>query len=112
MRAAGQRIDLRIDVAVGDKQIQPAIVVKIGESRSPAHIRDRWNRDASSVRNIFEVVVAVVAVEGVVFVGEVGDKNAGISGVQIIAHCDSHASLLRAIAIHCCARWHADIGKS
>ena len=53
----------------------------------------------------------MVAVERVVLVGEVRDKNAGISGVQIIAHRDSHASLLRAISIHCRAGLHAYISE-
>ena len=53
--------------------------------------------------------MAIVAVERVVLVFEIGDEYAGIPGVQIISDSHSHAALFGAIAIHCGSRFQADV---
>src|SRR5260370_31797196 len=53
---------LRIDVAIDHEEVQPAIVVKVKESISPANIGNCAGRDSRCVRGIGETHVSIVAI--------------------------------------------------
>src|SRR5688500_2708714 len=91
---AGQRIDLRIDMAIDDKQVEPRIVVEINEARSPSDIRPRNLSNLGRHRDVAEIVVAIIAVESIVFVNEICNEDPKAAGVKVIAHRNSHRSLL------------------
>src|SRR5690242_7352112 len=44
-----------------------------------------------------EIPIAVIPVESIVFVGEVGDVERWAAGVEIVADGDTHRALLRAV---------------
>src|ERR1700730_6575105 len=62
---------LRVDVAIDDKQVDPAIVVIVKELGAPTHVRKTYRGDFSSVGNVGERIVAVVMVKRVVVVVEI-----------------------------------------
>ena len=67
-------ISLRIRVAVGDEQIDPAVVVVIEELSSPADIRKAYRGHSGIVRNIGKRIGTNVTVKHIVFIVEVGNE--------------------------------------
>src|SRR5205814_5570312 len=57
-----QRVNLRIHMAVGYKNVQPGIVVHVKESRAPAHIRIAGMSHSGSPAHIIETLGAEVAI--------------------------------------------------
>ena len=68
-------------MSIGDKQIDPAVVIVIEKLRTPAHVRQTRRRDLSRVRKIGKRIRAVVTVQRVVLVGEVGNEEIDLSVV-------------------------------
>ena len=62
-------------MTVGDKQIDPTVVVVVKKLRAPTNVRQTHGRDFRCVRKIRKRILAVVMIERVVFVGEVGNED-------------------------------------
>ena len=78
-------VDLRIDVAVDEDEVLPAGVVEVDEGVAPADVGNAGVGDAGLMRDVGEVEVAVVAIEGGVLVAEVGDGDADPAVVEVVA---------------------------
>ena len=102
---------LGVDVAVDDKQINPTIVVIVKELGSPTHVRKTYRGDFSSVGNVGERIEAVVMVERVVVVVEIGYEQVEPPVMVVVAYCYAHASLLAAVLVDCRARRKSDLLK-
>ena len=61
-RSSGNRIDLGIDVAVGDEQIEPAVIIHIKEGGAPADERISWLHQLGADADIGEIVFAQVVI--------------------------------------------------
>ena len=92
-------VHLRVDVAVDHEQVEPAVVVVVEEAVAPADKGDGGLRDAGLVADVGETVVAVVVVEHLVVVAEVGDEKADLAVVLIVAGSDAHGGDLAAVFI-------------
>src|SRR5262245_57979943 len=53
-RARWEGVNLRIDVTAHKDEVEPAVIVRVEENRSPFHIRQRRQRHSGLVRNIGE----------------------------------------------------------
>src|SRR5260370_13370752 len=102
-------VHLRVDVAVGDKQIEPSVVVDVQKARAPAEKGDGRLRDAHLVAYVSEVGVAIVAVERAVGDGEGGVIEIDEAIVGIVARGDSHAGSLAAALVQSIAAGGAGI---
>ena len=72
---------LRIDVAVGDQQIQRRVVVEVPKPDPPTEAQEGERPDTAGVRAVDEEPVGLVAIQGVVIVGEVGDCQVDVAVV-------------------------------
>src|SRR6185369_15852789 len=114
LTVAGSRWDgiyLRIHLSVNGNQIKPAIVIEIDKCGSPLHPGKRYQGDSGVVGDIAEVVLSLVHVEGVVFVGEVGDVERRAARVVVVAYGDTHRTLFGAIGRNSGAGFKTDIAK-
>ncbi len=93
--ARGQGVDLRIHVPAYDDQIEPTVIVEIDKRIAPFHPADRRQGDARLIRNVVKLPVAVVAIQGVVVIGEMRDVERWAPIVQVIADGDSHRKPVR-----------------
>src|SRR5687768_13860895 len=91
---------LRIHVPVGHEKIHPTIVVVIKKPCAPTDVRHTGRRHLRSVGKVRKRIRAVVPIQRVVLVGEVGNEKIDFTVVIIISGSHSHASLLAAVLIH------------
>src|ERR1700682_3013819 len=99
--AAGwQRVHLRIDVTAHRDEIEPAIVIEVREGRAPLYVRQRRQRDSGLIGDIGETPVTIIAIEIVVFVGEIRRVNRWAPGVIVIADSHAHRALFATIFTH------------
>ncbi len=89
-------VDLRVDVAVGDEDVEPAIVVEVDEADAPAEIAG-VEAEAGEVGVVFKGAVAEVEVEGVGVAGEVGLDDVEQAVAVEVADGDAHAGLRLAV---------------
>src|ERR1700674_3701875 len=90
----------RIDVAIGDENIEETVIVEVEEAGSPC---EKWNRgvaEAGAEGNVGEISAAVVAVKGLVIVGEGGDEEVKLAVAIVIADADAHGSLCAAFFVN------------
>src|SRR5229473_176504 len=107
-----QRVDLRIDVAVGDENVEPGVVVHVEESGAPAHVGIAGLADAGSPTDVVETLRTHVAIEGVGLLFEVGDEEAEAAAMVVIAPVDAHVAELHAFAAEGHAGEHAHVGEA
>jgi len=93
------RLDRRVDVAIGDIDVGPAVEVVVekeaGESeREEAGAAGRW-----SLRNVHEATVQLVLLERDHLVRKVDDDQAGVSGVVVAGAIDAHAGA--GVSVYC-----------
>src|SRR5271166_6224258 len=83
-------VDDWVDMAVGNNQVLPAIVVIIEKSSAPA---EEWNCRFGYphlITDVCKVGVTIVAIKRVVIVGESGVVEIGEAVVLIVANRDAH----------------------
>ena len=97
-RTGLQSVDLRIDVAVGYKKIQPGIVIHIKEGRTPANIRIAGPAHSRGPTYIVEPFCAQVAIEGIGLFFKMGHKKTQASAMVVVAEIHSHVSKFQALA--------------
>ena len=78
-------------VALDDEEIFAAVVVVVEEVDAPAGVEEGDASDAADVAVVGEAAVAVVFVEGIFLVGEVGDDHVGEAVVVVVLEVDAHA---------------------
>src|SRR5215472_6494262 len=89
---AGDRIHLRIDVPIGDEEIQPPIVVEIDKTGSPFHVEIAWLCRFRSPSEIDEALRAKIAIKVVGLLGEIGDIDTQAPTVIIVAEVHTHGT--------------------
>src|SRR6202034_945523 len=83
---------LRINMPVRDKQFLPAIVVKIGETCTPREVLVTDRPQPSLERHVLEST-AVIVIQRVVVLGEVGHEEVKPAVVIVIPDRDAHVRL-------------------
>ena len=91
------RIDVRavhfgIDVAVGDEDVEPAVVVHVEEADAPAEVAG-VDAEAGEVGVVVEVAAAEVQIEGVGVAGEVGLDDVEEAVAVEVSDGNAHAGL-------------------
>ena len=99
-RAEPVLVDLRVDVAVGDEDVEAAVVVDVDEPDAPPEVRPGSGGDARCVAAIGEDPGRTVLVQRVVVVREVRDDEVGKTVAVVVAGVDTHAGLRPAVAAH------------
>ena len=92
-------VNCRVDMAVGNDQIQPTIVVKIDKAGAPTKKRKRNLAEAGQKSYIGKISIAIVVIEHVRVVGKVCNVEADATRVVIVADRDSHSRLLSSILV-------------
>src|SRR6266446_5385747 len=111
-RAGVQRVDLRVDVAVGDEKIEPGVIVHIKEPSTPANVRIAGLADAGSPAHVVESLLAHIAIERVGLLLKMGNEEAQAAAVVIIAPVPSHVAELHPFAAKSHAGKHAHVRES
>src|SRR5205814_4964259 len=93
-----ERVDLRIDVAIGYKKIQPGIVIHIKEGRTPANIRIAGPAHSRGPTYIVEPFCAQVAIEGIRLLFKVSHKETQAAAMVVVAEIHSHVPKFQALA--------------
>jgi len=78
-------VDLGIDVAVDHHEVFPAVVVEVEEAHAPADEGNRYLRDAGLIADFGKACIAVISIERLVVVGEIGDKQVDEAVVEVVA---------------------------
>src|SRR5260370_1508870 len=97
------------DVAVGDEDVEQAIVVKIQKTGAPGKERNRRIAEAGAKRHVGKICAAIIAIERFVVVGKRGDEKVEFAIAIVIAHADAHGSLRTAFFIDGKAAEVADV---
>jgi len=108
--AGFQSVDLRIDVAVGDEDVEPGVVIHVEKSGAPADVGVAGLAHAGSPTDVVETLRTHIAIERVGLLLEVGNKEAETPAVVVIAPVDSHVAEFQAIATEGYAGKHAHVG--
>ena len=90
-------LDFVFDVAVGDKNVGPAVVVVVEEETAKTQRDQGGAADFRPRRFIHEQPVALVVIERKHLVGEVGDDDAGMAGAVVVGGVHAHAGAGHAI---------------
>src|SRR5690348_6693429 len=96
--------------ADGD-QIEPSVVIDVDKCRSPLDPGQRPQRNARSIGDLFEVPVTFIAIEQIVLVGKIRDRDGWAAGVIVITERNSHGRLLRAVIAYGRPRLEPDVGE-
>src|SRR4030095_13963589 len=102
---------LRIDMTIRYKEIDPTVIVVVKKLGSPPDVRQAHRRDFGSIRDISERVVAVIPVKRVVVVVKICNEQIQFLIVIVIANSHAHTSLLTAVLIYCRSRLKTDLLK-
>src|SRR5688572_14349823 len=92
---------LRIYVTVGHEEIGPTVVVVVKEFCAPPYIRQTHLGNFRLEGHVTKRIAAVVVIENVVLVVEVGYEEIKSSVMIVITQGHSHATLLATALIHC-----------
>src|SRR2546427_1745750 len=109
--AGFQRVNLRIDVSVGNKQIEPRAIVHVEESRAPAYVWIAGLAHSGGPTDIIESLRAYVAIERIGLLFEVRDEKTEAAAVVVIAPVDPHIAELHAFPAERDTREQAHIGE-
>ena len=97
-------------MAIGNKEVLPAIVVKIQKPRAPLHVFVRDRTEASLVGNIFKAS-SIVVIESTVILSEVRDQKVQPAVVIIVAHSDTHGRLSPSLPVDRTSGFKGDFFK-
>ena len=93
----GRAVDFGIEVAIGDHEVGPAVLVGVQEGEAPAE--QKIAAEAGPFRNVFEKFPVLVAVERRPVAGKIGLGNVEEAVAVIIRDGDSHAGLKPSIVV-------------
>src|SRR5260370_40394087 len=95
-RAPSIEIHSGVDMPGCGEQVEPPITVAIEKSSAPSEERNRDLALSGVIGDIREAASAIVAVEGVIVVREICDKEVEQTIVVIVADCEAHGRLGKA----------------
>src|SRR5258708_3727403 len=98
-------------MAVHEEKVEPARIVNVDESISPANIGSRSRSYARNIRDIGEAHLPVVAVYRRVVIAEVTYDDRRTSRVHVIAKGHTHVGLFDAVLADGYACGKGDVGK-
>src|SRR5205814_1172656 len=101
---------LRIDVAVGNEQFLPSVIIKINEARAPFQLVVTGSAQSGLICDVFEAAPAVV-IERAVVLGKIGDQQVEPAIVVVIPHGDAHRGLRAAVRADRAPRLKPDLFK-
>src|SRR4029077_17512521 len=110
-RTLGYGVHLGIYVAVGDKNIRPAVVIEVHKASSPGNVGDARLSDLRRPARVFKTLVTKIAIEGFGLIGKCRVDDIERSIVIVIAEVDSHVALLEAFAAQSHSSEQRYIGK-
>src|SRR5216684_6417043 len=113
LRVAGfglELLDFRVDVAVANENVGPAVVVEIEKAAAPAEILGVF-AEAGLVGGIFEIGATEIAVERRSVAGEIGFDEIEIAIEIVIGGRDAHAGLGLAVGAEGTAGFEGDVGE-
>src|SRR5438067_10404896 len=97
-------INLRIDVAIGDENVRPSVIVEIYKLRAEAEERNAYRSKTPRPGHIGEFAAVVVMVEIIGIIGKVRLDNVRPAIVIVICRIDTHAGLLASVGAVCDTR--------
>src|SRR4030095_3355555 len=97
-RTGIQSVNLRINVAVGDQDVEPGVVVHVKEGGTPTDVRIAGLADAGGPTDIVKSLRTGIAVQRVGLLFKVGNKEAQASAVVVVAPIDTHVTKLHPFA--------------
>ena len=103
---------MRVYVAVGDEDVGPAIVVVVEKLRAKAQIRIADRSNARRAGHVSELAVAIVVIEIVFIVGEIGLHYVGPAVAIVVRGINAHAGLFVAVGTVGYSGLGADFGES
>src|SRR5260370_695870 len=106
-----QSVNLRINVAVGDENVQPGVIIDVKESRAPSNVRIAGLADAGSPTHVVESLRAHVAIQRIGLLLKVRDEEDKTAAMVVIAPIDSHVAQLYAFAAAGYAAEHSHVGE-
>ena len=80
-------------MAVDDEDIGPAIVVEVGQGAAPADFRQALLEEPCRGRDVLEAFAVEVAIQGIVFVPEMGHEQLGEAVTGHVLGVNAHARL-------------------
>ena len=92
-QAGGQLFELGVEVAIGDEDVEPAVVVAVEEGGAEAEERPHDAVEPGAGGGVGEEPAAVVAVEGVDVLREIGHEEVEVAVVVVVAAVHTHAGL-------------------
>ena len=105
-----QLVHLGIDVAVGEEDVEPAVVVEVDEPGAPAE-PPRVEAEAAGERPVLAEAVPEVGVQRRRVAGEVGLDDVEGAVAIVVADADAHARLRLAVLAVGAAGADADVGE-
>src|SRR5580698_7679373 len=112
MQIRAQLVDLRIDMAIDDEDVLPAVIGKIHEGIAPPHIAARATANARGRGDIGEVHVAVIAIKRRILIVKMRDEKRHAPCMQIVAYGEAHVGLPGAALIEADAGCKTDLLKN
>src|SRR5215469_15126713 len=109
--AGVNRVDLRIDVAIGDENIEPSIIVHIKERGSPSDVRIAGLAYTGGPTDVVEAFLAPVTIERIRLLLEMSDEKAQAAAVVIVPPINAHVAEFHALAAERDAGQHTHIGE-
>src|SRR5216683_2966269 len=103
-------IHFRVDVAVGEEQIGPAVVVEIEKRDAPAEVL-RVEPESRGKGFVVEGAVAIVAVERGGIVGEIGFEQIEFAVAVVVGNGRAHAGLLAPVVVESGAGDDGNVGE-
>src|SRR6266567_2098065 len=103
-------IHFRVDVAVDEEQIGPAVVVEIEKRDAPAEVL-RVEPESRGEGFVVERAVAIVAVERGGIVGEIGFEQVEFAVAVIVGNGRAHAGLLAPVVVESGAGDDGNVGE-
>ena len=103
-----ETLDLRVDVAVDEEQVEPAVLVEIEEPDAPPE-PPRVQADAARKRPVLAQPLPVVGVQRRRVAGEIGLEDVDGPVAIVITDRDAHAGLRFAVLAVGAARRDADV---
>src|SRR5579862_2117282 len=91
-----ESVNLRIDVAVGDENIEPGVVVHVEKSRAPTNVRIAGRADTRGPTHVVESLRPHIAIERVGLLLKMRDEKAETAAVVEVAPIDAHVTEFRA----------------
>jgi hypothetical protein len=79
-----RRVELRIDVAIGDEEIEPAIGIVVKEVRAPADLEKIGSAQPGRPAHLGECTCAEISVERIRLIGIVGHEKIELPVIIVI----------------------------